>query len=94
MKNLLYIFIMAMASLSCSVAFAAGDDWKVIFLTDKEADIHTGVEFHKNGKKAFGLKFDGPYRIGFMVPVSKDPDLRHRFVFKGIYKQDEQNFKY
>ena len=94
MKNLLYIFIMAMASLSCSIAFAAGDDWKVIFLTDKEANTHTGVEFHKNGKKAFGLKFDEPYRIGFMVPVSKNSDLRHRFIFEGIYKQDEQDFKY
>ena len=91
MKKLLHIFIMAMASLSCSIAFAAGDDWKVIFLTDKEANTHTGVEFHKNGKKAFGLKFDKIYRIGFMVPVG---DNKHRFEFKGIYKQDEKNFKY
>ena len=59
MKNLLYIFIMAMASLSCSIAFAAGDDWKIIFLTDKEANTHTGVEFHKNGKKAFEREGNG-----------------------------------
>ena len=91
MKNLLYIFITAIVGLSCSVAFAAGDDWKVIFLTDKESNTHTGVELHKKGKKAFSLKFDEPYRIGFMIPVG---DSRHRFEFKGIYKQDEKNFKY
>ena len=91
MKNSLYIFIMAIVCLSHSVAFAAGDDWKIVFLTDKEFNTHTGVEFHKNGKKAFGLKFEDTYRIGFMIPVG---DNKHRFEFKGIYKQDEKNFKY
>ena len=89
MKKSLYIFITTVICLSWSVAYA--DDWKVIFLTDKEANTHTGVEFRKNGKKAFGLKFDKTYRIGFMVPVG---DNKHRFEFKGIYKQDEKNFKY
>ena len=91
MKNSLYIFIMAIVCLSHSAAFAAGDDWKVVFLTDREFNTHTGVEFHKNGKKAFGLKFEDTYRIGFMIPVG---DNKHRFEFKGIYKQDEKNFKY
>ena len=76
---------------STVAASATADDWKVIFFTDKESNTHTGVEFHKNGKKAFGLKFDDTYRIGFMVPVG---DSKHRFAFKGIYKRDEQNFKY
>ena len=36
---------------STVVASAAADDWKVIFFTNKEFNTHTGVEFHKNGKK-------------------------------------------
>lgn len=93
MKKLLYIFIAIVTCLSWSVASVAADDWKVIFLTDKQSNTHTGVEFHKNGKKAFGLKFNEPYRIGFMVPLNNDPDQKYRFVFKGIYKQNEQDFK-
>ena len=93
MKKLLYIFIATVICLSWSVSSVAADDWKVIFLTDKQSNTHTGVEFHKNGKKAFGLKFNEPYRIGFMVPLNNDPVQKYRFVFKGIYKQDEQDFK-
>lgn len=74
------------------------DDWEVVFLTDKESNKHTGVEFQKNGKKAFGLKFNNTdssfSSIGFMVPLSEDPDQKYRFVFKGIYSEEAKNFKY
>jgi hypothetical protein len=92
MKKSLYVFISAALWLAATAASAAPDSWKVVFLTSELSDTHTGVEFHKNGKKAFSIKFDAPHRIGFMVPLNRDPDMKHRFVFSGVY--DSKNFKY
>ena len=48
-----------------------------------------GGEFHKNGKKAFGLKFTNTdsfmSSIGFMVPLDDyKGKLGQRFIYKGI----------
>ena len=68
--------------------------WNIVFQTNEEMNIHSGVEIHKNGKKLFSLPFENPYCIGFMVPLNTDKTTYQRFINKGIYKADEKNFKY
>lgn len=97
MKNLLHIFITAAICLT-GTAIAA-DDWQVAFVTDKESGKHTGMAFHKNGKKAFGLKFANTdsfmSSIGFMVPLSDyKGESSQRFIYKGMGREDEKNFDY
>ena len=75
------------------------DDWEVVFLTDKESNKHNGVEFHKNGKKAFGLKFNNTdsfmSSIGFMVPLDKNITYPTRkFIYKGLGREDVRSFNY
>ena len=75
------------------------DDWELVFLTDKESNKHNGVEFHKNGKKVFGLKFNNTdsslSSIGFMVPLDDYKNgFSQRFIYKGIDKSDEKSFDY
>ena len=75
------------------------DDWEVVFLTDKESGKHNGVEFHKNGKKAYGLKFANTdsfmSSIGFMVPLDDYKGKSgQRFIYKGIGREDEKSFNY
>jgi len=75
------------------------DDWEVVFLTDKESNKYNGVEFHKNGKKAFGLKFNNTdsfmSSIGFMVPLDDYKNgFSQRFIYKGIDKSNEKSFNY
>ena len=71
----------------------------MVFLTDKESNKHNGVEFHKNGKKAFGLKFNNTdsfmSSIGFMVPLDDYKNgFSQRFIYKGIYNDDIKDIKF
>ena len=75
------------------------DDWNVIFQTQAETSKPVGVEFHKNGKKAFGLKFTNTdsfmSSIGFMVPLDDYKGKSgQRFIYKGIGREDEKSFNY
>ena len=74
------------------------DDWKVVFLKEKDSNLHIGVEFHKNSKKAFGIKFTDTGSslggIGFMVPMGDEKTRNSRFEFQGIGRSDEKSFNY
>ena len=75
------------------------DDWNVIFQTQAETSKPVGVEFHKNGKKAFGLKFTNTdsfmSSIGFMVPLDDYKGKSgQRFIYKGIGREDEKSLNY
>ena len=98
MKKSLYIFI-ATAIPFFSLTAVAADNWKVVFLHDEGSGTRTGVEFHKNGKKAYGLKFANTdsfmSSIGFMVPLDDYKGKSgQRFIYKGIGREDEKSFNY
>ena len=71
------------------------DVWNVVFLRDNDSTTHTGVEFYKNGKKAFGIKFAHTHTIGFMVPLDDYKNgFCQTFIYKGIFREDEKSFNY
>ena len=90
-KKFCLIFVLAL--LTGSSAFTK-PCWNIVFKTDAVSDTHCGVEFHKNDRKKFNTVFENPHRIGFMVPLDNCQTNHRRFVFKGIYRHEEQSFNY